>query len=386
MKKTLLSAVFALLAVSLFGQLKAFKDDNGKWGLKNEKGKVVMKPKYDWATSSSGDAQLAGIKLNGKWGFVDKKGKLVIPHTYDWVHYANRDEQIVFKGDRAQLVLGKRIVTINSKGEEVAGSSEKFGNGEYSKVTSSMGHFTYDEIIANKYYITEGVVRTATNEIVVPMEYNFLYITDENYPIGAQKEANGKWGFIDLNNKVIAPFQFDQISGFYKPDASFEDRVARVKIDGALHYMDKNGKILRKLTAEEVADLDRKAAELKAELEAVRQANSRPSAPKEGNKITSAFINKQGRVEMKVQGQPNFERTIQKRTAMTVSVRADGMKAVVLYNDGVVEVLSTDRTYGTVTINEPIGSTYYSKIAAVSWSGDQILVKFRDGGTQLFRP
>ena len=53
----------------------------GKYGFKNEKGKVVIPAKYNWAWDFS--EGLASVKINGKWGFIDKNDNMAIPEKYD---------------------------------------------------------------------------------------------------------------------------------------------------------------------------------------------------------------------------------------------------------------------------------------------------------------
>jgi len=60
-----------------FGKLKV----NGKWGLINENGTVVLPFEYDGIEYFGGD--LAAVKVNGKWKITDMKGNEIVPHDYD---------------------------------------------------------------------------------------------------------------------------------------------------------------------------------------------------------------------------------------------------------------------------------------------------------------
>lgn len=64
----------------------AFEKD-GKWGFVNEKGKVVIEPKFDGAKSFS--AGLAGVKKGDVWSFINEKGKTVIKGNFEDVDYMN---------------------------------------------------------------------------------------------------------------------------------------------------------------------------------------------------------------------------------------------------------------------------------------------------------
>ena len=54
---------------------------NDKYGYKDDKGKVVVEPKYELAYPLN--EGLAAVRLNGKYGFVDQKGKEIVPPQYD---------------------------------------------------------------------------------------------------------------------------------------------------------------------------------------------------------------------------------------------------------------------------------------------------------------
>jgi len=84
MKTVFLTTVlmFTILNVSLNGQGLIPKiGSNGKWGLVDKAGNVVIPSKYDnspWFWNG-----MAAVKLDGKWGYIDKNGKEVIPLEYD---------------------------------------------------------------------------------------------------------------------------------------------------------------------------------------------------------------------------------------------------------------------------------------------------------------
>jgi WD40 repeat protein len=56
-------------------------EENGKWGVKEQSGEIIIKPKYDNQINFSGN--LARVNQNGKWGFIDNTGKTVVELKYD---------------------------------------------------------------------------------------------------------------------------------------------------------------------------------------------------------------------------------------------------------------------------------------------------------------
>jgi hypothetical protein len=72
--------------------MESFEKD-GKWGLKDDNGNVIIQPKYD-AIHPGFEEGLIGVKLIfpvgnvgayvNKWGFLNRNGQVVIPFEYDW--------------------------------------------------------------------------------------------------------------------------------------------------------------------------------------------------------------------------------------------------------------------------------------------------------------
>lgn len=64
-------------------------EKNGKWGFVDDKGKVVIEPKFDAAKSFSNG--LAGVKKGKTWSFIDTKGDIVIEGQFEDVDYMNEE-------------------------------------------------------------------------------------------------------------------------------------------------------------------------------------------------------------------------------------------------------------------------------------------------------
>ena len=69
----------------------ALAKSNGKYGYINNKGDIVIDFKYDDARGFKYD--LAPVKIKGKWGFIDKKGNFKIEPKYENVigHFRKSD-------------------------------------------------------------------------------------------------------------------------------------------------------------------------------------------------------------------------------------------------------------------------------------------------------
>jgi hypothetical protein len=81
----------AMLLVTFDVNLRAagwesFEKD-GKWGLLDEDGVVVIEPKYEKLDTFQ--ENLAPAAENGKWGFIDISGKWAITPRFDDYNYFN---------------------------------------------------------------------------------------------------------------------------------------------------------------------------------------------------------------------------------------------------------------------------------------------------------
>lgn len=109
MKLTLILS-FLICAQVLKAQLVPFYSATvNKYGYKDEKGKVIVEPKYDLAYSFN--EGMAAFRINGKYGFVDEKGREKVQPKYDntWK----------FIGGYAAVKLDDKYGFIDITGKEV---------------------------------------------------------------------------------------------------------------------------------------------------------------------------------------------------------------------------------------------------------------------------
>ncbi|MFH2141174.1 MAG: WG repeat-containing protein [Bacteroidota bacterium] len=167
---------------------------DGKYGVINRQGKYIINPEYEDFLCCVDDKIFA--KNKGLWGLMNLEGKwLVEPIYYDIRINWNNSMPICF--------LKKK---------------EKWGLFDYEQI-KEMGLFNYDKITTN--YSTPYIVVLRDNKYgylnkeyteIIPCEYEFLSQYVENNLILAKK--NGKTGFIDISNKTVIPFEFDDADDF----------------------------------------------------------------------------------------------------------------------------------------------------------------------------
>jgi hypothetical protein len=189
-------------------------ESNGKWGYKNDKGKTIIPTIYDYAYYFN-EMGIAPVVKNNKIGFIDLKGKEITQFVYDykdaflfaWVYY-NENYQGVFKNKNAGLIdkTGKEIIPC-SLGYQEVGFFNQTSEWEFDNAFFIDGYCPVKK--NNKW----GFINLSSNEVI---KCQF----DEVKPIKNGLFAfrlNGKWGIRDINNKVLIPAIYDNISDFQLP-------------------------------------------------------------------------------------------------------------------------------------------------------------------------
>lgn len=170
-----------------------FLSDNGKFGFKDQDGKVVIEPIYENAgTTFSG--RYVNVKLNEKWGFINNKGETFVEPKYE--------SASPFSGGLG----GFAIVKLNGKYGFIDWTGKEIVPLEYDAVEPFM-----EELAAVNIGSTGGITG-----------------------------KGGKWGFVDTTGELVIPIQYDEIGNFLS--RGFSNGKVKVKKDGREFYIDKTGK------------------------------------------------------------------------------------------------------------------------------------------------
>lgn len=88
--------------ISHFQEGLAFVLKDELWGVIDEQGTVIVKPKYDSLYDGYYEFRegLARVELDWQWGFINKKGEEIIPLKYDWVSHFSEGLAVVSVGEK----------------------------------------------------------------------------------------------------------------------------------------------------------------------------------------------------------------------------------------------------------------------------------------------
>lgn len=260
----------------------AFAKKGDKLGFIDLMGKEVIPFVYDNVFNGFCSG-LASVEINEKWGYIDKNGKVIIPFIYDYATNFFDGFAIVKKGNKYGCIdkKGNEVIPIG-KYECISGKNfslskegltavmmngkwgycDKYGNvivpciydnvGRFSEGFAAVKKTNWAYINKNGYPITKfefydaydfedgyaivqnanrkyGVVDTSFNEFI-PYEYQEIFQHE-----GFSVKSNGKWGFMDLNRKIIHPCVYDN-------RILFKEGFAFVRKDGVLGCLDMEGR------------------------------------------------------------------------------------------------------------------------------------------------
>ena len=215
-KLVILTVGLLLFGVNIcsYGQELTPKKRNGKWGVVDKTGNVVIPFEYKEAREFS--EGLAAVKwISEYWGFIDKTGNVVIPFEYYW---AVRD----FKEGLAAVRYQDRWGFIDKTGRVVI-------HFEYHKANS------FSEGLAAVKRGSKWGFIDKTGNVVIPFEY-YWTVRDFKEGLAAVQRGN-KWGFVDETGKVVVPFE-------YKEVREFSEGLAAVKRGSEWGYIDKTGNVV----------------------------------------------------------------------------------------------------------------------------------------------
>ena len=100
MKQIIIVLFYLAFHLSSFSQLlnSTFKTSNGRVGLKDPNGKVILPAKFDGCFSAFSEG-LIGVRIGNKWGFADSTGAIKITCIFDEVDYFNNGITRVLLGN-----------------------------------------------------------------------------------------------------------------------------------------------------------------------------------------------------------------------------------------------------------------------------------------------
>ena len=231
------------------------------WHLINEQGETIPLPEgyqSDYANDFS-CGRIAVVSPEGLWGYADREGQIVIPAQYGYAYqFCDGFAEVAFpEGDQGYIDVDGNVLARGFA------NTFSFRNG-YAEVWLS-GHNAFDKVTAwintegeivpfmdsdrfapispdriwmrtgkeysSPYHLLDGEGNILTDEPVWLMEME-SWSFDEG--LQAVRNAEGKWGYINLQGDVVIPCM-------YNAAYAFDGALAKVRLGDQVGYIDQAG-------------------------------------------------------------------------------------------------------------------------------------------------
>ncbi len=279
--------------------LKIEKD--GKYGLMDVHGNILVKPMYDSIDDFKNG--LAKVTQSGMSGFINAKGEVVIPVAYGKCAYMDgtgliKVEQYGKYG--AFNTFGKQVIpceyvmvtrltdkvikvnlggVLNGSGRAIRGKNGAYNTSgtlimpvEFGNIWKNYAEYN-GKVMDDRFLVLkdglQGMI-SDTGEEIIPNIYNNIGIYGDSKLLGV--DVDGKAGFVDcITGEVAIPLIYDRVGDFreghaavekdgkhgyidetgnvvidikYDQASPFKEGIARVELDGKEQYIDKNGEVV----------------------------------------------------------------------------------------------------------------------------------------------
>jgi len=218
----------ALLLLSCFGYLFGLGQQpvpmlnaEGKYGVVNSKGQVIVPFEYNYIGSYS--QGLAKVEKNKKNGLVDINGKVVIPVMYESLYHCDNS------GWPKSVVINGKAGAINRKNKLVIPASYSYIGCFYNGLA----------LVSDPKGKTYGII-DSTGKLIIPFGiYQSLSEEFNNGLVPAKKD--NRWGYINKAGKEVIPFiymhAFPFENGRAEVTKGYDDIYINTKGEEVNHYM-----------------------------------------------------------------------------------------------------------------------------------------------------
>ncbi|AZA78354.1 WG repeat-containing protein [Chryseobacterium sp. G0186] len=253
--KNILNVLFVLISISIFSQTKSVK----KIGVKNttkasvKKGNVVSKPNPDLVVVNKDLPLLIPKKKGDKFGYINQNGKFIIQPEYHIAVFFYEDCNLLNSPNTKVRKYGTKDYATVEK-EMISYRVDQSGKRVYQFKDADLGKCKFEEYkqqlfqayILNGFY---GIIEKAKfvnaadyRQYQIYPQYQYLYIMEGDDVADPMIVAsnNDKFGVIDVNNKIVIPFEYSNI----KRNFSWKlGKMFEVTKDGKnYYYIDANNK------------------------------------------------------------------------------------------------------------------------------------------------
>jgi len=216
----LIPILFFCLPITVIAQQRYPVKIDGKWGLIDDKGTVIVQPVYD--VVGDYDEDYAVVQKAGKTGLIDKTGKVIIPAEYVDVSILDSTLFVVFDGEKRQVLNreGRTILETTyelievREGEYLAYiQHQKWGMVHISGRQICPPNYHEIELYENRYVLTKDTLGTGLTDVmgkvILPPHFQEIKIHDDDLFF---YKKNNLWGANDRDKNMLLNCEWDTIA------------------------------------------------------------------------------------------------------------------------------------------------------------------------------
>jgi hypothetical protein len=215
--------IFWLLLITFFSAASSYDvfEENGKVGLKNEQGKILIPAKYDALGWSNGKFSIVdnvtGYKDAGVWGLINLENQLITKAIYEDVLAG--DGSLILARRKSNLSLRMVMGCLSTSGREIIPF-------QYDGINISFMHAIVFTKIGNQYKY--GLI-DLENKTLIPQQFKNIYsIGSLRYAV---ENFDNKMALFTEGGKQVTSFSIDSISSFKKNYAIIYQNARQGLID-----------------------------------------------------------------------------------------------------------------------------------------------------------
>ncbi|MCA0365335.1 MAG: WG repeat-containing protein [Bacteroidetes bacterium] len=184
---------------------------NGKFGLMNEKGRLVLEIKYSYISSlnyseENKDFPKMAIYENDKKGIFDcKTEKVIILPKYDLLEDWGNDLYLGKLNDKYFLLKNSKVLNLNGEKGIIRPFDSKY---------SFNGDKLNDIFLIKNFENKIGIYDANMESFIVPQKYDSIKVITRNFFI---TKLNEKFGILNHKNESIFPNNYFKISNTLDP-------------------------------------------------------------------------------------------------------------------------------------------------------------------------
>lgn len=200
---------------------------NGKCGVMDVRGKYVIRPVYEWLRAEPGNIYVA--QKDGKVGLIDTKGKEIVPFLYQ--NIVKDGDLLIIQKDNyygamdmaGTEILPAQYINLSSYKNYIIGIEKStFVSGLFDRKGEKLFPFVYNQVRplsgSNDLFVVRdnglyGVIGIA-GKVVLPIKYTQISSLFGNHTDWFVVNKANDQGVVDAKDKIVVPIKYVSVAPY----------------------------------------------------------------------------------------------------------------------------------------------------------------------------